>query len=246
MIQVEQVSMEFNLNRGKVRSLKEWLFAKVEDEKKRKKERFLALSNVTFSIEKGEIFGVIGKNGAGKSTLLKVLAGIMKPTSGSVKTKGTIAPMIELGTGFDFELSPIENIYLSGSILGYDKKFLDEKIPEILSFSELWDFKDNPVKYFSSGMVARLAFSVSTLVVPDILIVDEILSVGDIDFQKKSYQRMLELMGSGTTVVYVSHNIESLQNLCSRVFTAAFFCSDSVSQLLRVFKQRNKRRNKCE
>ncbi len=217
MIQVEQVSMEFNLNRGKVRSLKEWLFAKVEDEKKRKKERFLALSNVTFSIEKGEIFGVIGKNGAGKSTLLKVLAGIMKPTSGSVKTKGTIAPMIELGTGFDFELSPIENIYLSGSILGYDKKFLDEKIPEILSFSELWDFKDNPVKYFSSGMVARLAFSVSTLVVPDILIVDEILSVGDIDFQKKSYQRMLELMGSGTTVVYVSHNIESLQNLCSRV-----------------------------
>ena len=223
MIQVEQVSMEFNLNRGKVRSLKEWLFAKVEDEKKRKKERFLALSNVTFSIEKGEIFGVIGKNGAGKSTLLKVLAGIMKPTSGSVKTKGTIAPMIELGTGFDFELSPIENIYLSGSILGYDKKFLDEKIPEILSFSELWDFKDNPVKYFSSGMVARLAFSVSTLVVPDILIVDEILSVGDIDFQKKSYQRMLELMGSGTTVVYVSHNIESLQNLCSRVLTAAFF-----------------------
>ncbi len=217
MIQVEQVSMEFNLNRGKVRSLKEWLFAKVEDEKKRKKERFLALSNVTFSIEKGEIFGVIGKNGAGKSTLLKVLAGIMKPTCGSVKTKGTIAPMIELGTGFDFELSPIENIYLSGSILGYDKKFLDEKIPEILSFSELWDFKDNPVKYFSSGMVARLAFSVSTLVVPDILIVDEILSVGDIDFQKKSYQRMLELMGSGTTVVYVSHNIESLQNLCSRV-----------------------------
>lgn len=216
MIWVEQVSMEFNLNRGKVRSLKERLFAKVEEEKKRK-ERFQALSEISFSVEKGEIFGVIGKNGAGKSTLLKVLAGIMKPTSGSIKTEGTIAPMIELGTGFDFELSPIENIYLSGSILGYNKKFLDEKIPEILSFSELWDFKDNPVKYFSSGMVARLAFSVSTLVVPDILIVDEILSVGDMDFQKKSYQRMLELMGSGTTVVYVSHDMESIRNLCSRV-----------------------------
>lgn len=216
MIQAEHVSMEFDLNRGKVRTLKERLFAKVADENKRK-ELFRALDDISFHVEKGEIFGIIGKNGAGKSTLLKLLAGIMKPSSGSVQTYGSIAPMIELGTGFDFELSPIENIYLSGSILGYDKDFLDEKIPDILSFSELWDFKDNPIKYFSSGMVARLAFSVSTLVVPDILIVDEVLSVGDIDFQKKSYARMMELMKSGTTVVYVSHDINSMRELCTRV-----------------------------
>lgn len=216
MIRAEHVGMEFNLNRGKVRTLKERLFAKVEDEQKNK-VMFKALSDISFTVEQGEIFGVIGRNGAGKSTLLKLLAGIMKPTVGSVITKGTIAPMIELGAGFDFELSPVENIYLSGSILGYDKKFLDEKIPDILSFAELWDFKDNPIKYFSSGMVARLAFSVSTLVVPDILIVDEVLSVGDTDFQKKSYERMMELMKGGSTVIYVSHDIESLRNMCNRI-----------------------------
>ncbi|RRD95381.1 ABC transporter ATP-binding protein [Clostridiales bacterium COT073_COT-073] len=216
MIGVDNVIMEFNLNRGKVRSIKEFLFAKVSDDID-KKQMFRALDNVNFQVQEGEIFGIVGNNGAGKSTLLKLLAGIMKPTQGSIKVNGTIAPMIELGTGFDFELSALENIYLSGSILGYGKKFLVEKVPEIFDFSELWDFKDVPVKYFSSGMVARLAFSVSTIVVPDILIVDEILSVGDMSFQKKSYKRMLELMQGGTTVVYVSHDVESLAEMCSRI-----------------------------
>lgn len=216
MIVVKNVGMEFDLNRGKVRSLKEKLFAKVDDEIAEKK-MFKALEGVNFEVEKGEIFGIIGGNGAGKSTLLKVLAGIMKPTSGSVKVEGSIAPMIELGTGFDFELSPLENIYLSGSILGYNKKFLDSKVTDIFDFSELWDFKDVPVKYFSSGMVARLAFSVSTIVTPDVLIVDEILSVGDTAFQRKSYKRMEELMKGGSTVVYVSHDINTLSNMCNRV-----------------------------
>ena len=216
MIKVNNVSMEFNLNRGKVRSLKERLFAKVEDELANS-QMFKALEDVSFEINKGEIFGIIGRNGAGKSTLLKILAGIMKPTKGIVEVRGSIAPMIELGTGFDFELSALENIYLSGSILGYNKKFLDSKVVEVFNFSELWDFKDVPVKYFSSGMVARLAFAISTIVIPDILIVDEILSVGDMAFQKKSYARMMELMNSGTTVVYVSHDVKTLGSMCNRI-----------------------------
>ncbi len=216
MIKVKNVGIEFDLNRGKVRSIKERLFAKVEDEITEKK-MFRALDDVSFEVNKGEIFGIIGGNGAGKSTLLKILAGIMKPTKGCVEVSGSIAPMIELGTGFDYELSPLENIYLSGSILGYYKKFLDSKVVEIFNFSELWDFKDVPVKYFSSGMVARLAFAISTIVIPDVLIVDEILSVGDMAFQKKSYARMVELMNSGTTVVYVSHDVRTLGELCNRI-----------------------------
>lgn len=216
MITAEHIVMEFDLNRGKVKSLKERLFAKAEDNFK-EKEMFRALDDVSFHVKKGEIMGVIGGNGAGKSTLLKIVAGIMKPTSGKVEVKGTIAPMIELGTGFDFELSALENIYLSGAVLGYSKKFIQNKVDEVFDFSELWEFKDVPIKYFSSGMVARLAFSVSTIVAPDVLIVDEILSVGDLAFQQKSYERMKELMLGGATVVYVSHDIKKLSELCNRV-----------------------------
>lgn len=213
---VNDVTMEYDLNRGKVRSLKEKMYKTLHPNADEKK-MFRALNNVSFSVKKGEIFGIIGNNGAGKSTMLKLLAGIMHPTSGSISVSGTIAPMIELGTGFDFELSPEENIQLSGSILGYDSRFLKEKVPDIFDFSELWEFKDVPVKYFSSGMVARLAFAISTIVIPDVLIVDEILSVGDMAFQRKSYKRMLELMEGGTTVVYVSHDIDSIKKLCNRV-----------------------------
>lgn len=216
MIIADHITMEFDLNRGKVKSLKERLFARVEDGIE-KKELFRALNDVSFHVEKGEIMGIIGGNGAGKSTLLKIMAGIMKPTSGKVKVNGSIAPMIELGTGFDFELSAVENIYLSGAVLGYSKKFIQEKIPEVFGFSELWEFKDVPIKYFSSGMVARLAFSVSTIVTPDVLIVDEILSVGDLAFQQKSYSRMKELMLGGATVIYVSHDIKALSKLCDQV-----------------------------
>ena len=215
MIEARNITMKFDLNRGKVRSLKERLFAKVDDIIEAKP--FLALDDVSFDVHKGEILGIIGGNGAGKSTLLKVLAGIMKPSDGSVVVNGTIAPMIELGTGVDFELSALENIYLSGAVLGYSKSFIESKVVEIFDFAELWDFKDVPVKYFSSGMVARLAFSVSTIVIPDILIVDEILAVGDLSFQKKSYKRMKELMTGGSTVIYVSHDVKTLSEMCDRV-----------------------------
>lgn len=216
MVCVENVSMEFDLNRGKVRSLKERLFAKVADQVKESK-KFIALNNVSFFLEQGDTLGIIGNNGAGKSTLLKILSGIMKPSSGSVHVEGSISPMIELGTGFDFELSAEENVYLSGAILGYSKTLIDTKIDEIFNFSELWNFRQVPVKYFSSGMVARLAFAVSTLVKPDLLIVDEILSVGDVPFQQKSFKKMQELMFGGSTVIYVSHNIDSVKEMCRRV-----------------------------
>ncbi len=216
IVDVNNVVMEYDMSRGKVRSLKEKLFSSF-DKKNNNSNLFRALDGVSFSVEKGEIFGIIGNNGAGKSTMLKLLAGIMHPSSGDISIRGSIAPMIELGTGFDYELTPVENIHLSGSILGYDSKFLKEKVPDIFDFSELWEFKDVPVKYFSSGMVARLAFSISTIVIPDVLIVDEILSVGDLAFQRKSYKRMMELMEGGTTVVYVSHDIDSISNMCNRV-----------------------------
>lgn len=216
MVTVENVTMEFDLNRGKIRSLKEKIFDNVNEELS-KKILFKAISEVSFRVNNGEIFGIIGSNGAGKSTLLKILSGIMKPSQGKVYIEGTIAPMIELGAGFDFELSALENIYLNGAILGHNKKFIDSKVCDIFNFSELWDFKDVPIKYFSSGMIARLAFSISTLVIPDVLIIDEVLSVGDISFQKKSYSRMIELMTSGSTVIYVSHDIESLKNICDNV-----------------------------
>lgn len=216
MVTAEHITMEFDLNRGKVRSLKERLFAKVADRVK-DAANFRALDDVSFHLEKGGTLGIIGNNGAGKSTLLKIVSGIMKPTKGKVSVSGRIAPMIELGTGFDYELSAQENIYLSGAVLGYGKRLLDEKTDEIFAFSELSEFREVPVKYFSSGMVARLAFSISTLVKPELLIVDEILSVGDVPFQKKSFQKMKELMDGGTTVIYVSHNIESVEKMCSRV-----------------------------
>ena len=216
MITIEHVTMEYDLNRGKIRSLKERLFARVAEPVKEPK-RFRALDDISLHLEKGHTLGIIGNNGAGKSTLLKIVSGIMKPTKGAVNVAGTIAPMIELGTGFDFELSALENIYLSGAVLGHSKKMLDEKVEEIFEFSELQEFRDVPVKYFSSGMVARLAFSISTLVMPDVLIVDEILSVGDVPFQQKSFQKMKDMMQGGTTVVYVSHNIPSVAEMCDRV-----------------------------
>lgn len=216
MVDAENIVMEFDLNRGKVITLKEKIFSKSRKDNK-DYEMFRALSGVSFHVNKGEIFGIIGGNGAGKSTLLKILSGIMKPTEGIVAVEGTVSPMIELGTGFDFELSAIENIYLCGSILGYNKKYIQSRVVDVLSFSELWEFKDVPVKYFSSGMIARIAFSISTMVTPEILIVDEILSVGDMSFQKKSYNKMMELMAGGTTVIYVSHDIKTLSEMCSKV-----------------------------
>lgn len=218
MISVKNVTMKFNLG-IEATSFKE-TFISLFDKKRRvskEKNELLALNNVSFEISKGEVVGLIGSNGAGKSTLLKVVSGVMKPTKGSVKVHGVISPMIELGAGFDAELTARENIYLNGAILGYSKKFLDEKFEQIVEFSEVRDFLDVPVKNFSSGMTAKLAFSIATIVDPEILIVDEILSVGDIKFQEKSKKKMMEMINGGTTVLYVSHSLESIKDLCTKV-----------------------------
>ena len=193
MISVQNVSMKFNLGIEKGFSMKQ-AFVNIFDPKIRKKrkktEYFWATKNVSFDIESGEVVGLIGSNGAGKSTLLKIVSGVLKPTKGKVQVNGVISPMIELGAGFDQDLTARENIYLNGAILGYSKKFLDEKFEEIVEFSELREFLDVPIKNFSSGMVAKLAFSIATIVNPEILIVDEILSVGDIKFQEKSKKKI--------------------------------------------------------
>ena len=216
MIRLENISMRFNLGIEKNFSIKE-AFIGIFDKKRRpQKNEFWALNDVSFEVKKGEVIGLIGSNGAGKSTLLKVVSGVMKPTKGIVIVNGAVSPMIELGAGMDPELTARENIYLNGAILGYSKKFIDEKFEEIVEFSELRDFLDAPVKNFSSGMTAKLAFAIATVVDPEILIVDEILSVGDIKFQEKSKNKMMEMIKGGTTVLYVSHSIESIKELCDR------------------------------
>jgi len=197
-------------------SLKDKFIRLLSFKRKTKKPDFWALSDVNFSIDKGEVVGIIGGNGAGKSTILKIISGVMKPTKGNVEVYGAISPMIELGAGFDMELTARENIYLNGAILGYSKELLDEKFDEIVEFSELRDFLDAPVKNFSSGMTAKLAFSIATIIDPEILIVDEILSVGDIKFQEKSKNKMMDLIQGGTTVLYVSHSLANIKELCSK------------------------------
>ena len=220
MIKVEDVSMKFNLGIEKNFSLKLFFInmfkPKKKDEKKVNKD-FWALKHVNFEVERGEVVGFVGGNGAGKSTLLKVVSGVMKPTEGKITVAGNICPMIELGAGFDMDLTARENIYLNGSILGYSREFIDQKFDEIVSFSELQDFLEVPVRNFSSGMVARLAFSIATQVDPEILIVDEILSVGDLNFQQKSEAKMRSMITGGTTVLYVSHSIDSIRSLCDKV-----------------------------
>ena len=217
MIKIDNVSMKFNLEIEKDFSMKQAFVNLFTKKKKKKNDDFWALKNVSFTVDKGEVVGLIGSNGAGKSTLLKVVSGVMKPTKGKVTVQGVISPMIELGAGFDGNLTARENIYLNGAILGYSKKFLDEKFDEIVEFSELKDFLDVPVKNFSSGMTAKLAFSIATIVNPEILIVDEILSVGDLKFQEKSKHKMMEMIKGGTTVLYVSHSLESIKDLCTKV-----------------------------
>ena len=217
MIRVEHVSMKFNLGIEKNYSMKEAFIAMFDKKRRQKPTEFWALDDLTFNVKKGEVVGLIGSNGAGKSTLLKVVSGVMKPTKGKVEVRGIISPMIELGAGFDLELTARENIYLNGAVLGYSKEFLEEKFDHIVKFSELEEFLDVPVKNFSSGMTAKLAFSIATVVNPEILIVDEILSVGDIKFQEKSKGKMLEMIKGGTTVLYVSHSLESIKDLCDKV-----------------------------
>ena len=213
-IVVENMSMMFNLNKEKVDNLKEY-FIKLITRKLHFTE-FWALQDVSFTVEKGDRVGVLGFNGAGKSTLLKVIAGVLKPTKGSVKVSGVIAPMLELGAGFDMNYSGKENIFLYGATMGYSRKFIEEKYDEIVEFSELGDFIDVPVKNYSSGMRARLGFAIATAVEPEILILDEVLSVGDAKFRRKSEAKIRSMFDKGITVLFVSHSTQQVLNICNK------------------------------
>ena len=222
MVKADHISMRFNLGIEKGFSFKQGFvdlfnFKKRREKKeKRAANEFWALSDVSFEIKRGEVVGLIGSNGAGKSTTLKLVAGVLKPTQGTIAAYGNVCPMIELGAGFDMELTARENVFLNGAVMGYSKAFIESKYDEIVAFSELQDFMEVPVRNFSSGMVARLAFSIATIVEPEILIVDEILSVGDLAFQQKSEEKMLSMIRGGTTVLYVSHSVGSIMKLCDR------------------------------
>lgn len=215
MIEVNDVSIKFKIYNDKILSLKE-MVAKVL-QKKLIYKNFWALKHISFQIEKGDIVGIIGTNGSGKSTLLKIISGIMKPSEGTILIHGNVVPMLELGSGFDYNLTGRENIFLNGAVLGYSEEFLKSKYDEIVEFSELGEFINMPIRNYSSGMVMRLAFSIATMVIPDILIVDEILAVGDEAFQHKSFARMKQLMSGGTTVLIVSHSLNQIRELCNKV-----------------------------
>lgn len=214
MIEVRDVSLMFRLYRENVDNLKEFFIKKVKREIGY--DELWALKEIDFTIKRGEAVGLIGRNGSGKSTLLKTVAGVLKPTKGSVKVHGSVAPMIELGAGFDMDLTARENIFLNGAILGYDKEMLQENVGRIIEFSELQDFIDVPIKNFSSGMFARLGFAIATIETPDILIVDEILSVGDYQFQNKCQDRIQEMLQNGTTLLFVSHSMDQVKQICNR------------------------------
>ena len=212
VVNVNNVSIRFNLANQKVDSLKEYLIKLLK--KELLFQEFWALKNVSFQVRKGEAWGLIGVNGSGKSTMLKTICGILKPYEGDISVDGSVAPLIELGAGFNPELTARENIFLSGCVMGHSEKFMREHFEEIVDFAELHNFLDSPIKNYSSGMAARLGFSIATIVKPDILIVDEILSVGDIKFRQKCEKRMKELLSGGTTLLYVSHSIEEVRRLC--------------------------------
>lgn len=215
IIEVDNVTMRFRMSQDRISSIKEYFVRCLRGGVKY--SEFTALNGVSFDVKRGEVVGLIGRNGAGKSTMLKIISGILKPTEGSVTVYGNVVPMLELGSGFDMDMSGRENIFLNGAILGYSEEFLQAKYDEIVDFSELKDFIDVPIRNYSSGMIARLAFSVAAVVEPQILIVDEILGVGDADFQQKSKNRMMELMGGGTTVLLVSHSLGQIRDMCDRV-----------------------------
>ena len=215
MIRVEDVTMRFRMNSDRILSLKEFVTTALRG--KLRYEEFTALSHVSFEVQRGETLGLIGRNGAGKSTMLKIISGILKPTEGHVEICGNVVPMLELGSGFDMDLTGQENIFLNGAILGYGEEFLKEKYNEIVEFSELGQFIDAPIRNYSSGMLARLAFSIASLVQPDILILDEVLSVGDGAFRRKSEAKMREIIQGGATTILVSHSIQQVREMCTKV-----------------------------
>lgn len=212
IIDIDDVTIRFNLANQKVDNLKEYFIKLIK--KELMFQEFLAVKNVSFQVHKGESWGIIGANGSGKSTLLKAISGILKPYKGCITVNGSVAPLIELGAGFDANMTARENIFLNGCVLGYSEKYMGDHFDEIVNFAELWDFLDSPIKNYSSGMRARLGFAIATMVKSDILIVDEILSVGDYKFRQKCETRMNSMLEGGTTLLYVSHSIEEVQRLC--------------------------------
>ncbi|RAT98747.1 ABC transporter ATP-binding protein [Brevibacillus sp. Leaf182] len=215
VIQLSNVTMKYRIATEKIDSLKHFLIKKLNREIQY--ADFFALKEVSFTVQKGEVLGIVGMNGAGKSTLLKIIAGVLKPTSGTVKRRGSIAPLIELGAGFNDDLTGAENINLNGLLLGYSKKFIKEKFDEIVEFSELERFLHTPLKNYSSGMKARLGFAIATVVQPEILIVDEVLAVGDFKFKEKSEKKIRSMMQDGTTVLFVSHSLGQVETICNKV-----------------------------
>lgn len=213
-IEIKNLSIKYNKSTERIDSFKEYMIRIIKRDLSY--EKFWALKNVDLSIYRGETVGIIGLNGSGKSTLLKVIAGVLKPAEGQVSVYGSVAPLIELGAGFDPDLSARENIFLNGAVLGYNRKKMRELFDEIVEFAELRDFLDVPLKNYSSGMQARLGFSIATAVIPDVLIVDEVLGVGDYKFQQKCYDRLQEIISTGATVLFVSHSIEQVKQICSR------------------------------
>ena len=211
-VKVDHATVRFNMASEKIDNLKEYFVKLVKRELMFKE--FLALKDVSFEVKKGEAWGIIGTNGSGKSTLLKLICGILKPYKGTVSVHGSVAPLIELGAGFEGDRTASENIFLNGAVLGYNKHFMQAHFDEIVDFAELWDFLEMPIKNYSSGMAARLGFAIATVVRPDILICDEVLSVGDYAFQQKCEKRMNEMRDEGTTLLYVSHSMESVKQVC--------------------------------
>ena len=214
VLKVEDVGMKFNLSKEKNDSLKEYMIKLLSG--KLQYDEFWGLKNVSFELEKGDRLGILGLNGSGKSTLLKTVAGVYKPTEGHIERSGLLAPLIELGAGFDPQYTGRENIYLYGAVLGFSKSFLDDKITEIIDFSELKEFIDVPLKNYSSGMKARLGFAIATIVEPDMLILDEVLSVGDAKFKKKSENKLMSLLDKNVTVLFVSHSIPQVRSICDK------------------------------
>lgn len=239
VLKVDHVGMRFNLSKEKVDNLKEYVIKMIKRELKF--QEFWALKEVSFELKKGERLGILGFNGAGKSTLLKVVSGVLKPTEGTVDIKGRIVPLLELGAGFDQQYTGKENIFLYGAMLGYSKEFLQEKYEEIIEFSELGDFINVPIKNYSSGMKARLGFSIATIVEPDILILDEVLSVGDAKFRKKSENKIKSMMDKGITVLFVSHSLDQVKRLCDKAILLEhghIIASGTVEHVSKIYEEK--------
>ncbi len=242
-ISLKNVSMTFNLNKEKVDNLKEYVIKFIT--RKLEFKKFYALQNIDIEVKKGDHLAILGLNGAGKSTLLKTIVGVYKPSEGTVEKCGVIAPLLELGAGFDPNYSGKENIYLYGAILGYDRNYIDKKYNEIVEFSELGHFIDVPIKNYSSGMKARLGFSIATAVEPDVLILDEVLSVGDTKFRKKSLAKVQSMFEDGVTVLFVSHNIEQVKSICNKAILlekGKIIARGSIDEVIPVYEEKTKKR----